>query len=164
MNRRPAVAADFDTILALNAESVQFLSPLNAARLQDLHSQAALHEVIVVGEQVVAFLLAFREHARYDSVNFQWFAQRYERFLYVDRVVVSKAHQRAGLGRALYAFVFAHAAATGAPLITCEYDLLPPNPVSQAFHARFGFQEVGRQTVANGTKWVSLQAAKTPAQ
>ena len=41
------------------------------------------------------------------------------------------------------------------PVVVCEFDLEPPNPSSRAFHARFGFREVGTQ-VANG-KTVSLQ-------
>ena len=42
---RPAIAADFPAILALNAALVHFLSPLDAARLQALHAQAAYHRV-----------------------------------------------------------------------------------------------------------------------
>ena len=41
--------------------------------------------------------------------------------------------------------------------MTCEFDLNPPNPASEKFHARFGFHEVGRQRVGAGNKQVSLQ-------
>jgi len=44
--------------------------------------------------------------------------------------------------------------------ITCEYYLEPLNVVSQLFHQKFGFTELGTQRVADGTKLVSLQAAK----
>lgn len=159
MRPRPASPRDFDDIIALNHESVRFLSPLDRPRLTYLDTQAALHHVLESEGQVVAFVLAFREGADYDSVNYRWFSDRYDRFLYVDRVVVSSSLQGGGLGRVLYEAVFAHARDSGVPIVTCEYDVDPPNPISERFHARFGFSEVGRQQVAGGTKWVSLQAA-----
>lgn len=155
---RAAVAGDFATILALNAESVQFLSPLDAARLQHLHTQAAYHRVIDLGGSVAAFLLAFREGADYDSPNYRWFAQRYPEFLYIDRVVVSATQQGRGLGALLYADLFAFARANHVAQVTCEFDVDPPNPASAAFHARFGFREVGTQWLGGGKKQVSLQA------
>lgn len=159
MSIRRARSADFEAVLALNEEFVCYLSPLNHERLIALDRQAELHVVVEEKDHVTAFLLAFREGADYDSMNYRWFAERYSRFLYVDRVVVSRSRQGTGAGALLYRYVFAHAAATQVPLVTCEYDVDPPNVVSERFHARFGFQEVGRQLVAGGEKSVSLQAA-----
>lgn len=158
MKTRPATISDFDAILALNEESVHFLSPLDRERLIHLDAQSALHLVVEVDDEVVAFVLAFREGADYDSVNYRWFAGRYPTFLYVDRIVVSPKHQRRGLGRLLYEAVFRSAKASQIPWVTCEFDIDPPNPTSERFHASFGFREVGRQAVAGGKKWVSLQA------
>ena len=31
------------------------------------------------------------------------------------------------------------------PVVTCEFDIEPPNPVSAGLHATFGFREVGQQ-------------------
>ncbi|MBV8502159.1 MAG: GNAT family N-acetyltransferase [Paucibacter sp.] len=164
MNIRLATSDDLPAVLALNEESVHFLSPLSGARLARLHEQAALHQVLEDQGQVLAFLLAFREGAAYDSVNYQWFAGRYARFLYIDRVVVSRRLQTQGAGSALYRHAFAWAAAKEVPWVTCEFDVEPPNPVSERFHAKFGFAEVGRQLVAGGMKTVSLQAARVPEQ
>jgi len=155
---RPAIAADFPAILALNAALVHFLSPLDAARLQALHAQAAYHRVAEIDGGVVAFLLAFREGAAYDSPNYLWFAQRYSEFLYIDRIVVDPEQQGRGLGARLYDDLFAYAQIAGIATVTCEFDLDPPNPGSQKFHARFGFREVGTQWLAGGKKQVSLQA------
>jgi uncharacterized protein len=148
----------------LNEESVHFLSPLTPARLAALTEQAEAHWVIERERSVQAFLLAFREGATYDSVNYRWFAERYPRFLYVDRVVVSSAAKGRGLGAALYRMVFAHAQATSVPVVTCEFDIDPPNPVSASFHAKFGFREAGQQLVAGGKKAVSLQVAPVHGQ
>jgi len=156
---RDAQAGDFDAILALNEASVSLLSPLSPRRLAGLHAQAALHRVAEREGEVIGFLLAFREGADYDSLNYLWFAERYPQFLYVDRVVVADAARGQGVGALLYRDMFEFAAASGARLVTCEFDIDPPNPLSEQFHARFGFREAGRQWVADGRKQVSLQIA-----
>ena len=161
---RPFSTADYEAILCLNEESVHFLSPMSEQRLAHLHAQSAVHLLAEAADSVSAFLLAFREGADYDSPNYQWFASRYERFLYIDRVVVSNRSRASGLGSRLYEHVFAQAAQDGVPIVTCEFDLQPPNPASERFHGKFGFHEVGRQSAAAGTKLVSLQVASVPFQ
>jgi hypothetical protein len=152
---RDAQRTDFATVLALNAESERFLSPMDASRLARLHAQAAYHRVLEVDSTVVAFLLAFREQAGYDSPNYRWFAARYPRFLYIDRVVVSPLHRGHGYGAALYEDAFRLARQQGIATITCEFDIEPANERSRRFHSRFGFREVGTQWY--GKKRVSLQ-------
>lgn len=155
---RDATRNDFPAILALNAESVHFLSPLDAVRLQHLHAQAAYHRLVEIDGAIAAFLLVLREGADYGSPNYRWFAQRYAQFLYVDRIVVAAAQQGQRLGALLYDDLIAFAAASGGTQLTCEFDLDPPNPASARFHARYGFREVGRQWLGGGKKQVSLQA------
>jgi uncharacterized protein len=159
---RNATPTDFPSILALNAESVHFLSAMDAARLALLHANAAHHRVVEQHGRVQAFLLAFREGADYDSVNYRWFASRYPQFLYIDRVVVSAAQQGHGLGAALYDDVFMLARQAGLTLIAAEFDVEPRNQVSERFHARYGFEEMGSQWVAGGSKKVSMQIARVP--
>lgn len=158
MMLRDANSTDFPTILALNGDFVAVLSPLDEMRLAQLHAQAALHRVIEQDGQVAAFLLAFREGADYDGANYRWFAQRYARFLYVDRIVVAATAQARGAGSRLYRDVCALASRDAVPFITCEFDIDPPNPASQRFHARLGFREVGRRQLDGGCKTVSMQA------
>jgi predicted GNAT superfamily acetyltransferase len=155
---RDAHPADFGQILGLNEESVRFLSPLTPARLERLHQQAACHRVVEREGRVAAFLLALREGSAYDSPNYQWFAGHYDKFLYVDRIVVAAAHRGQGLGHRLYTDLFAFARRTGARRVTCEFDSYPPNEASRRFHEHYGFKEVGTQSVAAGTKQVSLRA------
>lgn len=160
---RDATPADFSAILALNEAFVAVLSPLDGARLARLHAQSALHRVIEREGRVEAFLLAFREGADYDSPNYRWFAQRYPHFLYVDRIVVAGDAQARGAGRRLYRELYALAVRDAVPLVTCEFDLEPPNPASERFHAGLGFREVGRQQLHGGRKTVSLQALEVGA-
>jgi hypothetical protein len=156
---RSATPSDFDAILGINAEWEHFTSPLDESGLARLHGQAAWHRVVVADLRVVAFLLALREGADYDSPNYRWFAGTGGRFLYVDRVVVAHDRQGRGLGAALYDDVFEFAGAEGIGRIVCEVDVDPPNAASCRFHDRYGFVEVGTQRVAGGTKLVSLREA-----
>jgi hypothetical protein len=151
---------DLERILELNEESVHFLSPLTMEKLEKLAEQSEMLSVIEVDGSVEAFVLTIREGNDYDSVNYQWFAGHYERFLYIDRVVVSVRMHGKGFGRELYHAVFEHAKQTGVPYVTAEIDINPPNPGSLIFHEKFGFKEVGKQTVADGKKVVSLQVVE----
>jgi uncharacterized protein len=157
---RPANPADHAAILAMNAESVHFLSPLDADALVRLDALSAYHRVVEADGRVVAFLLALREGTDYASPNYRWFCAHYDRFLYVDRVVVSSTQQGRGLGAMLYDDLFAVARAAALPRITCEFDLVPPNPGSAMFHARYGFAQVGSQWLGGATKQVSLQSVE----
>jgi len=148
---------DYPSILAMNEESVHFLSPMDEMRLVHLHAQSELLWVVDIEGTVAAFLLAIRESKDYDSVNYQWFDTHYEHFLYVDRVVVSQAYQGRGLGQRLYEAIGTYAKSQSFPYITAEIDIEPPNPGSLAFHKQFGFMEVGRQSILEGKKVVSLQ-------
>lgn len=163
MHVRDATAGDFGQILDLNEASVHYLSPLSIDGLLRLHAASNWHRVVDIDGGVAAFLLTLPEAATYDSVNYRWFADRYPRFLYVDRVVVAEARQGLGLGRALYEDLFAFARAEGVPRITAEFDVEPPNEASRRFHASFGFVEVGSQTIREGKKRVSLQVAELAA-
>ena len=156
---RDALDSDFPALLALNEESVAVLSPLDRPALASLHAQAARHRVAEIGGEVAAFLLVLREGADYASPNYRWFAANYDRFLYVDRVVVSLAQQGRGLGRRLYDDLFDWARREGFERIALEFDIEPPNEASRRFHAGYGFREVGSQRVAEGKKRVSLQIA-----
>jgi hypothetical protein len=157
---RDAIDADFDHIVALNAAVVRETSAMDLARLQHLHALAFHHRVAIIDGEVAGFLLAMLDGAAYANDNFDWFAARYPRFVYVDRIVVAAAAAGKGIGRRLYGDLFEHAGRLGIGVIACEYNLEPPNPASKAFHDRFGFREVGRQHVADGTKLVSLQIAE----
>ena len=158
---RPADDSDFPDILGLNESEVRQTSLLDIEGLRQLSSMAAYHKTVTVKGRVAAFLLALREGTRYQSDNYQWFASRYKQFIYVDRIVVGFEFSGLGIGSLLYKNLFEFARGCEIPIIVCEYNIEPPNLASRAFHDKFGFNEVGRQHVANGSKLVSLQVAET---
>jgi predicted GNAT superfamily acetyltransferase len=157
---RPAVPTDFETICALNLAEVQHTSPMDITRLAELNAISCYHKVASLDGIISAFLLAMCSGSPYKNDNFEWFTKKYARFIYIDRVVVSSASRGLRLGSLLYEDIFRHARSNAIPMVTCEYNLVPPNEPSRLFHDKLGFQEQGTQWVANGTKRVSLQVAE----
>jgi hypothetical protein len=158
---RDATASDFPAICALNLAEVEHTSPMDLARLNTLSRLSCYHKVACLEGHVFAFLLAMRSGVAYENDNFNWFESKYADFVYVDRIVVSTAARGLRLGSLLYEDLFHYASANAIPLVTCEYNIFPPNEPSRLFHDKFGFKQQGTQWLANHTKHVSLQAAAT---
>jgi predicted GNAT superfamily acetyltransferase len=140
-----------EALLNLNNAHAQELSWLEPERLRLLVAQAFL--VSRIG-MIDAFLLALDQNANYDSPNFLWFAARYPRFVYVDRIVVAPQARGRGLARLLYRELFDLAATAGHDRVVCEVNSSPPNPESDSFHAALGFTEVGSAAIHDGSKTV----------
>jgi len=159
---RNAEEKDYPFILRTNEENVEVLSPMDENRIQEFSAWSELFLVAEVDGIPAAFLLALREGIMdYDSENYRWFRENYEKFLYIDRIVIDEPYRRFGIGRKLYQEVFRYAKETGVPFVTAEIDTEPYNEVSLGFHQALGFKEVGVQAVRNNTIKVSLQEAKT---
>jgi predicted GNAT superfamily acetyltransferase len=148
---RTPTPADEPALLALNHAHATELSPLDAGGLRALLAKAFAARVVGEAE---ALLIAFDQDAAYDSPNVLWLKARYARFVYVDRIVVSPAARRGGHARRLYEHLFALAADAGHPMVCCEVNSDPPNPLSDAFHARLGFAVVGEERIAQYGKTV----------
>ena len=103
---------------------------------------------------VTALLIALDEAAPYDNPNFNWFKQRFDRFVYIDRVIVDERARGHGIARMLYQDLFAAAKEAGHSRVVCEVNLTPPNPASDAFHAAMGFTAVGHAILYSGRKEV----------
>ena len=157
---RQTQVSDFQRILDINAAEEEKTSRIDIARITQLDSWSSYHRVVVVEDEVVGFLLVMSEASKYDGDNFRWFVERYRRFLYIDRIVIDRAFTRRGVGSALYGDLIQFAVIQGWSKLCCEINVSPPNPVSHAFHARFGFKEVGRSAEAGTSKVVSYQLAE----
>ena len=94
--------------------------------------------------QIAGFLLTLGPEAGYASKNYQWFDERYEDYIYVDRIAIAPDARGGGFGTALYQHSFKQHAGT-ALVIGCEVNTAPPNPGSMRFHERVGFHQVGEQ-------------------
>jgi hypothetical protein len=154
MHLRDVRDGDLDGVLALNNAAGPGILPIDAQRLLELSRLAAYFRVAEIGGSLAGFLIAMRPDAPYDSLNFQWFQQHCEDFVYIDRIVVARPWRGHGLGRVFYADVQSFAE-TRSPLLTTEVFLDPRDDVSVLFHGTYGFRELGQQTLPGGKK-VSL--------
>jgi predicted GNAT superfamily acetyltransferase len=57
--------------------------------------------VISVNE-IVGFVVCFRELAEYHSLNYKFFNKQESKFIYVDRVAIKEGHTNKGFGSNLY--------------------------------------------------------------
>jgi uncharacterized protein len=144
---------DHDAILALNRASERETSPMDRAGLDD-YLAAAFH-IGLRDAGRAAFLIALDQSSSHDGVNFSWFRARYPRFVYVDRIVVAEVARGQGHARRLYEELITKAREAAHTLLCCEVNVEPPNETSLAFHAAFGFSEVGRATLVGKGKTVA---------
>jgi uncharacterized protein len=154
---RDLTTADAGWFLALNNAAVPHVNALGAADLATMLGEAALAWAVVAENEPVGGLIAFAPGAPYTSANYLWFQDRYDGFLYIDRVVVDPARRGQGLGQEIYRHAIDTARRRGV-MLCCEVNERPSNPGSMRFHERFGFAPAGRQETEGGKKSVVLLA------
>ncbi len=153
---RPATSGDAAAIVALNAAVEAVTSPMDEADFAALLAVSGLCTVVARGDDVLGFILAMEQGAAYANGNFQWFSDRLNRFIYIDRVVIADGARGMGLGGMLYDHLADDAHRKGALVLAAEMDLVPANHGSLHFHGRRGFKQLGTRTLPSG-KVVSMQ-------
>ncbi|MGH3471031.1 MAG: GNAT family N-acetyltransferase [Nocardioidaceae bacterium] len=152
---RRFVEADAEAVLKLNEESVWALSPLDLTGLRT-HQDSAAHCVAVEEDgQVAAFAIAYAPGSGYDSVNYLWFAGRFDEFFYLDRIAVGKTFRRRGIATLIYDELETRAAPH--LRMVCEVNSDPPNLGSLAFHQARGYREIGHLVQPDGHETVMLE-------
>ena len=155
---RPIEPGDLARVLEINQANVPEVGSIDAERLDYLVAESTLALVVALGGQVLGFCLVLPPDSTYDSVNYRWFAERFDDFMYLDRVAFDAEAQGRGLGTLLYEEVDRQLASLdNAGRLTLEVNDDPPNETSLAFHAKRGFTEVGRQDTPYGIE-VSMQS------
>jgi predicted GNAT superfamily acetyltransferase len=139
---RDITPADYAAIVAINNATVPAMNEQNIETLGWLAEHATYARVAEDDEGVAAFLLGLERGTGYTSPNYRWFCERFDSFLYVDRIAVAERARRSGLGSALYDDMAAFARGRW-PCILAEINVVPPNPETAAFHKRHGFERVG---------------------
>ena len=144
--------ADLARVLEINNANTPGVSELTMSELEtDIAN--CLHALAIDNEhgEVCAFCITFAPDAPDAGANHQWFAERYESFVYLDRIAIDSNHQNLGLGALLYQAV-EHEILQSAEhsMLCCEVNIEPPNPGSLRFHQRIGFTEVGQHSPQHG--------------
>jgi predicted GNAT superfamily acetyltransferase len=145
-------AKDADRILELNNEHAVETSSLDLSAAERLLAMCFYAKSIGLGAR--GFLLALDQDAAYDNFNFEWFGSRFERFVYVDRIIIAKDAREQGFARLMYEDLFAEAKAANHVRVVCEVNIEPPNEGSLAFHRSMGFVALADVAVKGGSKRV----------
>ncbi|HEX4902308.1 MAG TPA: GNAT family N-acetyltransferase [Acidimicrobiales bacterium] len=140
---RARTTADDGALRAVNAANVPEVGPLDGARLELFATSATAFDVVELDGLVVGVFVGLAEGLPYESPNYRWFAERHDRFAYVDRIALQPAARGLGIADELYDRFERWAAGTGRTVACAEVNVVPPNPRSLRFHERRGFRVVG---------------------
>lgn len=153
---------DLDALIVLNDAAVPAVNAMPRQLWEELTAQGLCRLAIEEGA-TVGFVLALPAGLEYPSLNYRWFSERYDTFLYIDRIATAETHRGRGIGRLLYEDLVAEAQRRGLPRLLCEVNVRPMNAGSLRFHERLGFQPVGEQDTEGGSKRVRLLCWELPA-
>ena len=142
MNIRDLTHTDVEAMWVINEEGLPGTGQVSPAELTALLDLASFAVGAFENDLMLGFVMCLPPRTSYGSLNYAWFNQRYDAFLYVDRIAVAANQRDRGVGSALYERVVTTAKEHTVP-VAAEVNRLPPNPGSMRFHHRFNFVEVG---------------------
>lgn len=153
---RDATADDVDSIRRVNVANEPEVGPLDQDRLELFQQAAARFRVVVADDAVAGIFVGLTDGLDYDSPNYGWFADRHDRFAYVDRIAIQPALRGTGAAGVLYDEFEAWAQGSGLPVLCAEVNTVPPNARSLRFHERRGFVVVEEVAPYGGEERVAM--------
>lgn len=153
MEIRVLTKEDSPSLWKINEEGLPGTGKVSEDEIKSLLDYSELSIGAFDGVKLLGFVICLPPGTEYASLNYAWFNQRYDDFLYVDRIAVSQNHRNKNVGSSLYAEVISVSVQNEVP-IAAEVNLTPPNPGSIRFHERNGFTDVG--VFSHGSKTVKM--------
>jgi len=153
---RSYTPADRSAVLAINDANVPEVGPLDDAKLDLLLDEAESFLVVEIDSVVVGLMVLLGPGGTYASPNYRWFSERYDQFVYVDRIALAESARGRGWGPALYARFEELALERGVVTMAAEVNTVPFNERSLRFHAIAGFEEVDRCRPYGGDEEVAM--------
>ena len=141
-----ATEDDLKAILSLNQDSIPAVSSSNLEMMELFLITCDYFKVYKINGKIIGFLNALLPLKDYKSEHYKWFNDRYESFIYVDRIIFNKSYQNQGYGSAFYDDLINSIKNTSLD-IACEINAKPYNKISINFHNKYGFNEVGRKDI-----------------
>tara|TARA_Y100000996_G_scaffold405857_1_gene381525 strand:- start:188 stop:691 length:504 start_codon:yes stop_codon:yes gene_type:complete len=130
-------------IYDLNQSNTPEVGSLDSVKhLKSLLSLSSNNLFISLDNEIIGFVVCFREGSNYQSLNYKFFSKNETKFLYIDRVVIKEMHRRKGIGKSLYRNIESISISKNIPLC-CEVNIEPLNQPSIDFHNNFGFHKIG---------------------
>ena len=87
--------------------------------LKYLLTIASKNFFVLLDNEIIGFIVCFREGSSYSSLNYKFFSKNETKFLYIDRVVIKDTFRRKGIGLNLYQYIESIAMEENMPLC-CE--------------------------------------------
>ena len=134
--------SDIDAMWAINEQGLPGTGKVSKEEIAKLLGFSLLSVGAYDQGELLGFVICLPPKTGYGSINYAWFNEHYDSFVYVDRIAVSEEHRNNGVGSALYNHVVSYSKQHIVP-VAAEVNREPPNPGSMRFHHRFGFEEVG---------------------
>ena len=150
--------SDIEAMWDINEQGLPGTGKVSKAEIAKLLEFSSLSVGAYDQGELLGFVICLPPKTEYGSLNYAWFNEHYDSFVYVDRIAVAKEQRNKGVGSALYNHVVSYSKQHGVP-VAAEVNREPPNPGSMRFHHRFGFEEVGVLHHAEKTVTMFLKQA-----
>ena len=141
-----ATKDDLKSILFLNQDSIPAVSSSNLEMMKHFLIICDYFKVCKINGEIIGFLNALLPSKEYKSEHYQWFNDKYDSFIYVDRIIFNKSYQNQGYGTVFYDDLI-NSIKNKSLDIACEINTKPYNKQSIRFHKKYGFKEVGRKDI-----------------
>ena len=145
-----------DFILNLNKKNMPAVGLLNDDLFSLFLHYSDYFKIIKNENTLIGFTIALLPGQPYDSINYKWFENRYNSFVYIDRIIISSDYQNMGIGTLFYDHI-KRSFRNQFKFLVCEINLKPKNSQSINFHKKYGFKHVGQQYTEKKSKLVSMQ-------
>ena len=153
MQIRYLTVNDIQTMWEINEQGLPGTGRVSPEEMKSLLDFSELSVGIFENDSLRGFVICLLPNTAYSSLNYAWFNQRYENFIYVDRIAVDEKYRSRGIGKRLYETVFEYAFENKLP-VAAEVSLKPQNLGSDRFHLRHGFSPIAK--VDHGDKAVTM--------
>jgi predicted GNAT superfamily acetyltransferase len=142
---RSSPSHTLESLYKLNQENTPEVGSIRSYKsFTSLLDISSINLLIEYKKQSIGFVICFRENLEYESLNYKFFNEIKQKFLYIDRVVIQSDYRRMGFGTRVYKYID-EVAAKESLQICCEVNLIPLNQISLNFHAKNGFTKVGER-------------------
>ena len=133
---------DIPMMLEINEQGLPGTGKVDIEQLSKLREISEFTIGAYENGKIIGFVICLLPKQDYESLNYAWFNEKYDDFIYVDRIAVSTKHRGRGIGSSIYQELF-KISKQKRITIAAEVNSEPPNPGSIKFHQRLNFLEVG---------------------
>ena len=84
---------DVEAMWTINEQGLPGTGQVSRQELRDLLTLSSLPVGAVHEEEMLGFVICLPPRTAYGSLNYAWFNERFDSFIYVDRIAVLEAHR-----------------------------------------------------------------------